>query len=183
MPEKVIFLDIDNVLAATNEMIRLRMEGTLPNIKHFDPRTVSCLREVAEAHQASPVISSTWRGSAKYRSLITWYATQAGWPNPPIIDRTIDLESELWRPAAAPPRKERTAIYHKLKPWDRGIEVEAWLAKYPVGHYAIVDDWVAPFLPFQKPFIVERDPHLNKGFTKREAEVLDGILNRPPQTS
>ncbi len=163
-------------------MLRQRSLELIPNIKYFDPAAVACLREVTEAHNASLVISSDWRGARKYRSRIVWYATQAGWPNPPIIDRTTDLEGELWKSTAAPPRKERMAIFRELRPWDRGIEVEAWLAKYPVGRYAIVDDTVEPFLPFQEPFIVECDPRLNLGFTQKEAEAVDRILRIPAQT-
>jgi hypothetical protein len=113
-PLKVLFLDIDGVLASVKSCIALGgwPRGVEPkDLPLFDPVALGLLRSLCETAGVSIVISSTWR-------------LMHGWDR---IGRGLDLPT-----MGATPRL--CGI--------RGDEIAAWMLDYPgvIESYAILDD-------------------------------------------
>lgn len=108
--EKVIFLDIDGVLNYIGSRVK-------DGFYVMDETCVARLREVTLRHNARIVISSAWRKRDDWREHITDSFADAGWPDPPIIDRTPN--------------------FYVLS---RGREIQSWLKAHEVESYIILDD-------------------------------------------
>lgn len=112
---KVIFLDIDGVMASTRSCVAL---GGYPHPPRddwhfFDPVAIGLLSRVVRKTGAVCVLSSTWRG---------------------FIDGTLQLSQTLRVPIID---KTRWTIGHEK----RGLQIQDWLDAHPqVEAWAILDD-------------------------------------------
>jgi len=124
---RVIFLDIDGVLNSHRTAIGFQTVA----MRKFDPVAVMMLHRVVKMADAAIVISSTWRLSKGWKTLIWGCLREAGWPweeygfvpqdECPIIGKTVD----------------------RLGPGKiRGNEIDVWLNEHPEYHddYIILDD-------------------------------------------
>ncbi len=110
---KVIFLDIDGVLNNREVSIRKKDEGC----RVWDEKCIDRLNRITDETGAKIVISSTWRRSKDFYSIIKNEMGITG----EIIGKTIDY---LLTPNP-----------------ERGDEIEEWLSRHPeVTVFVILDD-------------------------------------------
>lgn len=145
MHNRVIFLDIDGVLNSSSKP------------ESLDPEVIRLLREVVERHRAEIVISSTWRILPSWLGVIRNRIAQAGWENPPIIDRT---------PTSPDFR-------------NRGEEIQAWLNDHPTESFIILDD-DTDMLVSQLPNFVQCNSRT--GLTQVEVTAIDEIWSQEKVT-
>lgn len=152
MAKRVIFLDIDGVLATKQEYLEIG-DGFLPR---FRAEAVKLLKGVVEKNSLEIVISSAWRRFPNWETVIRRNFAEAGWwkPQPPIIGRTPLLSGDCCR----------------------GVEIQSWLQGRAPGsvEYAILDD-DSDMQPRQMPRFVKCVAE--RGLTKEEAEKLDQLFN------
>ena len=120
---KVIFLDIDGVLATGetfNKNVEVNGEGFCP----FYKGAVYNLNKITAATGAVLCISSSWRcGGPRWDALVEHFKQQG--VEGQIIGRTPQLE-----------RKSPGGVYMAVQ---RGEEIKAWLST-DVSHYVALDD-------------------------------------------
>ncbi len=110
---KVIFLDIDGVLNNQEVSIRKKDEGC----RVWDEKCVNRLNRITDETGAKIVISSTWRRSKDFYSIIVNEMGITG----EIIGKTID--------------------YLLTPNTKRGDEIEEWLSRHPeITIFVILDD-------------------------------------------
>ena len=124
MPEKVIFLDIDGVLATRKSEAEKRTMDPGP-LWFLDKDCVAVLKSLVDKTGADLVISSSWREAKTWLKNITTALAVAGWINPPIIGRTPVPEAIL-----------------------RGINIASWLEHNQTKTFVIIDD-ASDMLPEQ----------------------------------
>lgn len=137
-PGHIIFLDIDGVLNSEESMIRNRSVALVP-------MAVARLRDVVERTGAHIVVTSSWRHGNDWRERIRDAFEAAGWPTPPLLDRTPKLSG------------------------GRGEEIAAWLREHPAKDYFIIDDDV-DFLPDQTKNLIRCDTA--QGFQDEQADAI-----------
>ena len=136
--KKVVFLDIDGVLNSKSTDMRV-----------LDCKTVTLLRQIVEKHQAVIVITSVWR-KFNWPERILRAFSQAGWENPPIIDKTPVLFTI------------------------RGEEIKSWLSQNQVESFVIIDD-DSDMLSEQLKNFVRCNTRF--GLTKKQIKIVDKILS------
>lgn len=144
--KKVIFLDIDGVLNYVGSR-------TKNGIYVMDPSCTARLRKLVSAHNAVIVISSAWRNRPDWKEHIHEAFKDAGWDDPPIVDRT--------------PR------FYFMK---RGHEIRAWLKKNPTERYVILDD-DTDMLWGQRKFFV-RTNIFDGGFKDEHVACIEDIWGK-----
>lgn len=130
MADKIIFLDIDGVLVTRESRQRFN------SARVFSPECVMVLKSIVEKTGAKIVISSTWRFHGNWEESIRERFAVAGWPDPPIVDKTPILVDF---------------------PGFRGDEISAWLLAPPEVECFIIIDDVNDFAPDQLPRFVQTD--------------------------
>lgn len=121
MGDRIIFLDVDNVLNTD------RTEWVYNGYVMFDRGRILRVKKIVEETGAKIVLSSTWR--------MGWINDPKGW-----YDATTVLMFEELRQAF---RDEGMDFYDKtpfLHSMRRGDEITTWLRAHDVDNYVIVDD-------------------------------------------
>lgn len=166
---KIIFLDIDGVLATSST-----------HFKFFDRYCLKRLKTIIEATNASIVLSSTWRKSRKIEDIRNlfirngddygcWVQNPEFFPAECIIGKTPILS------IGDQERKNNGGS------WGRGHEIEFWLEqaykfRKDVESYLVLDDDSAD-LDTHKERHVQTDCH--KGLLDNNIEESIRILNTP----
>jgi hypothetical protein len=114
----IIFLDIDGVLNNRQYLIIKKSQGS-PKGRHFDPESISILKEIIEETGAEVVLSSTWRymGLDKVQGILS----------------DVDFDIVF---------KDETPFINDAP---RGWEIYKWMSKnlekyHKVRNYLIIDD-------------------------------------------
>jgi hypothetical protein len=117
--ERIIFLDIDGVLATRPMMPRGIGREMVPSLRPKLPRAlraqpIAFLNQICAETNAQLVISSSWR--------------LKGDPRPALVDAGVTGRfHDDWATDADGPQ--------------RGDEIERWLAAHEAADYVVLDDW------------------------------------------
>lgn len=149
---KVIFLDIDGVLASFDyiRVIHTLHEKNPDSFGYaFDPRCVKCLQIILnECPDVKIVLSSTWKhmGLKKVREM---------WKSRDLPGDVIDI----------------TPNFDDI----RGREIAEWISQNNVERYVIIDD-DSDMLPYQMDFFVHTGSiyGLNLDDSKKAIKILNG---------
>lgn len=142
MYKKILFLDIDGVMNTKDTM------RSVTQYQIMNPDNVRHLRNVVTSCDMQLVISSSWRNTGDWRDVVVDAFEAAGWPDPPVVDRT-------------------NVSGFNVK---RGQEIHEWLKEHDFEDYLIVDDHDDIFLPIQKKRVILCDPEV--GFSEREVALI-----------
>ena len=123
---KVIFLDIDGVIATPTSVRLNYLLGRGPQDQWYDGVALAYLGKIAKSTGAIVVLTSNWR-------------LDLGQPNPLVSAIMDNLYAQL--AAVGAPVADTTP---HLPEHDRSVEVGAWLDEHPCEAYVIFDD-LAPF--------------------------------------
>jgi len=124
--DKVIFLDIDGVIATTREHNMTHLAKTYVtkyNVYPFNPKAVKVLNEILEETQATIIMSSDWKLYFDLEQLADIFEINGVNQAPKLV--TSDFYKK-----------------HKGKELEdiRTIEIKAFLEEHQVDNYIVVDD-------------------------------------------
>lgn len=144
--EKVIFLDIDGVIALTYGINLPQSEWLLGTAYPFDPPCVEVLNQILKKTDAEIVLTSQWR-----------------------VDYSIDELDEIfiWNKVAKIP----IAITTYVGGFSRCFEIENFLAKNRVKKFVIIDDMKLDCYP--KNFI---HTNMDTGLNSKHIELITKML-------
>lgn len=143
---KIIFLDIDGVLATPNSCQKEK------SWRSFDCECVENLNELVEKTNSDIVISSTWRRFNELQDLRYHFENYGFRFKDRIIDRTPFLPGQ-----------------------DRGLEILEWLKDKKVDKFFIIDDDVFDIkLHFDSNQYIKNS--FNDGFTKKDLKTALSLM-------
>lgn len=166
--KKIIFLDIDGVLAIQNDAkVRwhpnIDLEGafwSMVGFSFFNPSSIKALNKIIDNTGAQIVLSSTWRRGREedFRDLVK-YINHTG-VKAKIIGRTPCLKS------------------YKNKHIQRGHEIQAWINSYraKIQSFVILDD-ESDMAHLRCKLVQSKDGWKEQGLTDKHANEAITVLN------
>lgn len=147
MSEKIIFLDIDGVLA-TNKSARYKRLLHGERVYAFAGDCIARINRLTERTGAKFVLSTAWARLYEYERLKAFIAREG--VKGEIIGKTTNLEAEY----------ARKGEYRRV---NRGEEIAAWIEanRDKVASYVVLDD-----VDDYPPLPLERWVHVFCGWTK-----------------
>jgi hypothetical protein len=146
---KILFLDIDGVLAPFSNSYKFVCQNILPDgCLMFEPSCVAELNYICEATKASIVITSSWRFHIKDLELMRAIFREQG-VNAPIIGMTPQLTTT------------------------RGDEIKSFLELTDGSPYVIVDDADMGFVGLEDRWV---QPDCKIGLTAKDSRKIIQLL-------
>ena len=164
--QKILFLDFDGVLNASDHIARLRRSGNPLSDRfgyRFDPQSVARLKRIIERTEGAIVISSSWKleGLARMREM---------WRERQMPGQLLDITPSYAECMDSIDPGNSDSFVGK------GHEIRSWLRRssQPGCRYAILDD-EPDILAAQRPYFVRTDPQYV--ITEEDALRVIAILN------